>query len=154
MNTLETVEGALDTAQTELAGAEIALLEATARAGDARKEASRLEAAVAALRGESPPATPSNVPLHGADSDSKPDNGGSTPSRAANQELTAEEFDKDRKRRQRKREKEIQENNPLAHVKCAGCGELGSMVDTIQQAPSGATVRMMVCSCCNNQIMT
>ena len=148
------LDKSLHEAQNELTGAEIALLEATARAKEAREASLRLKAAVAALSGESPPATALNVPLHGADLDSKPNNGGSTPSRAAIQELTSEQFDAERKRRQRKREKEVQDNNPLAHLKCAGCGTLGTLVDTVTQAPSGAPVRMMVCSKCNNQVMT
>jgi hypothetical protein len=65
--------------------------------------------------------------------------------------MSQEEFDAARKRRQREREKEIQANNPLAHIRCAGCGTVGSTVEQMLQAPSGVPVRMMVCTQCNNQ---
>lgn len=146
MNPLD-VAAALDKslheAQNELAGAEIALLEATARAEEAREASLRLKAAVAALAGESPPATPPT----GEESPEVVEERGI-------QDLSPEEFDAQRKKKQRAREKELKDNNPLAHIKCAGCGVVGSMVDTITQAPSGATIRMMVCSSCNNQVMT
>ena len=146
MNPLD-VAAALDKslheAQNELAGAEIALLEATARAEEARDASLRLKAAVAALAGESPPATPPT----GEHSPEVVEERGI-------QDLSPEEFDAQRKKKQRAREKELKDNNPLAHIKCAGCGVVGDMVDTITQAPSGAPIRMMVCSKCNNQIMT
>ena len=146
MNQLD-VAAALDKslhdAQNELTGAEIALLEATARAEEARDASLRLKAAVAALSGESPPATPPT----GEHSPGVVEERGI-------QDLSPEEFDAQRKKKQRAREKELKDNNPLAHIKCAGCGVVGDMVDTITQAPSGAPIRMMVCSKCNNQIMT
>ena len=136
---------ASETAQSELAQAEIALIEATARQQDAYKEASKLQAAVAALKGEPPSAalTPST---EGAIE-------GKSSQRSETAQLSAEEFDKERKRRQRKRQKELDAENPLAHVKCSGCGVLGSLVETYLQAPSGAPVRMLVCSKCNNQLI-
>ena len=146
MNALDVgaaLDKSLHEAQNELAGAEIALLEATVRAEEARDASLRLKAAVAALSGESPPATPPT--------DEK--SPGVAEERGI-QDLSPEEFDAQRKKKQRSREKELRDNNPLAHIKCAGCGVVGSMVDTITQAPSGATIRMMVCSSCNNQVMT
>ena len=165
MNALD-VAAALDKslheAQNELAGAEIALLEATARAEEARDASLRLKAAVAALSGEPPPAADAprgeseNVIdfLDRTSGDGSSSADRSDKERAAAADMTPEEFDAQRKKRQRAREKELKDNNPLAHIKCAGCGVVGDMVDTITQAPSGATIRMMVCSSCNNQVMT
>ena len=153
MDALEGVESALDEAQTELTQAEIALIEATARAEEARKDASRLEAAVAALRGEPPPAV-NDTSESGIESDSNPDDEGSSPSRRPIQDLSPEEFDKQRKRKQRAREKEAQANNPLAHLKCTGCGLLGTLVPQMITTPGGATVQMLSCSSCGNQVIT
>ena len=150
---------ARDKVQTELAGAEIVLLEATANAGALREEARRLEAAVAVLSGEPPAAAPISVVAQEVEqlSDTQQVDG-SPPSRTTMQELSPEEFDAERKRTQRQRDKERKAeelaNNPLAHIKCSGCGRTGTMQDTVMQAPSGATVRMMVCYKCNNQVMT
>ena len=154
---------ARDRAQIELASAEIVLLEASAAAGTLREEVSRLEAAVLALKGQTPalaevaalsgvePPAPLQDTQIGAESTQSGD-------RAAAAELSPEEFDVERKRKQRvarKRQKEEElANNPLAHVKCSGCGRTGTMQDVLKQAPSGATVRMLVCYKCNNQVMT
>ena len=129
-NYVEALKKALDGAQIELQDAVKASIEASARAEKARTEHSRLEAAVAALEGRAEPAAPA---------------------KRADTELSAEEFDAERKRRQRKKDKKAQENNPLAHLRCAGCGSTGSMIENILQAPSGAPVRMLMCTSCNNQ---
>ena len=129
---------AQDTAQTELASAEIALAEATARAVAAREAAARLAAAVAALSGESPSAT---LEVISSENTPKEDT------------LTPKEFDAARKKRQRAKEKKDLENNPLAHIKCAGCGVTGHMADNTIQTKNGATVRMMVCGKCSNQVL-
>ena len=137
---LDSTQTALELAQSELAAAEIALIEASAKAETARESAARLESAVAALSGEPPPAAgkyESEVLRSRGDS-----------------ELSPEEFNKQRKQRQRARQKELDAQNPLAHVKCSGCGRKGKMQDTIIQAPSGASVRMMVCGSCGNQTMS
>ncbi len=144
---------ARDKAQAEFATAQVSLLEARARATEAESVALKLEAAVAALKGETPvePLTAVNVVtgvIHTAP-DSPP-----TAERAVAREISPEEFDKQRKQRQKKRQAEIDAANPLAHVRCGGCGVTGKMNDTIMQAASGATIRMMVCSGCNNQVMT
>ena len=160
MNPLD-VAAALDKslheAQNELAGAEIALLEATARAKEAREASLRLKAAVLALKGETP-AVPAEVAALSGESPpaTEPTATKRLPREEERglQDLSPEEFDAQRKKKQRRREKEVQDNNPLAHLKCAGCGTVGTLVDTVTQAPSGAPVRMMVCSKCNNQVMT
>ena len=140
---IEQMQEASESAQTELALADIALMEATARQQAAYEAASRLEAAVAALSGEKPRAV--EPPAQQAP-------------KGAIHDLSSEEFDAERLRKQKEREKarrkEEEENNPYFHVKCSGCGRTGTMQDTIQQAPSGATVRMMVCYKCNNQVMS
>jgi len=138
---------ARDKAQNELAQAEIALIEATAVAEGLREEAFKLEAAVAALTGAKPPAEPQTAVQ---DTQIAP---ADTP-KGDIHEMTPEQFDAERKRKQRAKEKAAQANNPLAHVKCGGCGTAGTLVDQMVQAPSGATIRMMTCTKCNNQIMT
>ena len=136
----------LERAQSELAEAEIALIEASAKAEVARDSAARLESAVAALSGDLPP----SVAPHSAQvayETAVAENRGVA-------DLTPEEFDKQRKKRQRAREKELEAQNPLAHIKCSGCGRKGKMTDSIIQAPSGASVRMMICGSCGNQSMS
>ena len=136
---LSTATEALDLAQSESAVAEIALIEASAKAETTRESVVRLEAAVAALSGELPSAAVETLTLTGT----KPVD-----------ELSPEEFDKQRKKRQKARKKELDAQNPLAHIKCSGCGEKGKLVDSIISAPSGAQVRMMICGGCGNQTMS
>lgn len=142
---LDALKQGLEAAQIELAQAEIALIEATARAESAREGHMRIEAAVAALSGEPPSAAfipqVSEVAVDGViDTDGKLSE-------------TPEEFDARRKRRQRQKQKEQDALNPFAAMKCGGCGEVGRMSETIIQAPSGAPVRMMVCAGCGNQLI-
>ncbi len=159
MEALEVLSNSLDAAQNELTGAEIALIEATARAEAAREAQARLKSAVAALSGEPPPAAApvavetvigvatAEDTLIGAEDTPIPSD------RTAAADMTPEEFDAERKRKQRLRKREEMANNPFAHIKCSGCGQMGTMADVIMQAPSGAPVRMMVCGSCNNQVM-
>jgi chromosome segregation ATPase len=100
---LEAAEEQLKSAQDELAAAQVAATEAVARREEAESGLRKLEAAVAALRGEPPPA------------------------------------------------KELEEQNPLAHVKCSGCGTKGSLAESYIQSPAGTPVRTLVCGKCNNQ---
>ena len=154
MEALESVQQSLDVAQTELKEAEIGLIEAKHRTDKAREGADRLRAAVAALRGEVA-SQPSRL---------KPDNSNiavlidqnvhetlASPERQAQADLTPEEFDKERKRRQRVKQKALDADNPFAQVKCSGCGVIGKMSQQTIQAPSGAPVRMMICGGCGNQ---
>ena len=69
------------------------------------------------------------------------------------QSMTPQQFDAHRLKQQRAAKKAEIAANPLGHMKCPGCGSVGDMHDTITTAPSGATVRMMACSKCNNQIL-
>ena len=135
----------LDAAQTALAEAEIALLEANAAATDLREKVRRLEAAVAALNGESP--------LRGDNPDRVPEEGNSGKERDPIEDMSPEEFDADRRRRQREKEKQRLANDPLAQIKCAGCGQNGVMAETYIQAPSGAPVKVLTCSSCGNQVL-
>ena len=141
---------ALQEAQTEKQVADIALMEATARAEVASDAATRLESAVAALEGTKVPSPPT------AACESKADI--IIDSNDERRNLSYEEFEADRKVRQRQAKRDAKKaaeaNNPYAHLKCNGCGRTGSLQDTVMRAPSGATVRMMVCSGCNNQIMS
>lgn len=139
----ESLENELDSAQNALAEAEIALLEANAAATDLREKVRRLEAAVAALNGTVSP--PPAAPL--------PEEGNPGKERDPREDMTPEEFDADRRKRQREREKEELANNPLAHVKCAGCGRKGTMHQAYIQAPSGAPVQVLTCNDCGNQVL-
>lgn len=157
MDALNTLREASEKSQTELVEAEIALAEASARAVGAREAYSRLETAVAVLSGEPPPAaTPQRIQEQPAGETVAPDTpgGNPTPGRERMADLSPEEFDKERKRKQRQRQKEEDANNPMAHVKCSGCGVAGKLSQQIIQAPSGAPVSMLICGGCNNQIMT
>jgi hypothetical protein len=147
---MEALDLALDAAQDELTQAELSLCEAKARAESARDSAGKLEAAVAALKGEAPSAL--NTP-QAITSEQTPQTQ-VDPGRASQADLSPEEFDKQRRQRQNAREREEQANNPLAHVKCSGCGTLGSMQEQMVQTPSGMPLRMLVCTKCNNQIMS
>lgn len=73
--------------------------------------------------------------------------------RADNAEMTQEQFANEQRRKRRESKKLEDANNPYANIACPGCGKLGSLFDSVIQAPSGAVVRMMVCGKCNNQIM-
>ena len=146
----------LQDAQSELASAEIALIEATARAEDAREAHARHEAASAALKGEIPVGPSAPEPrgddepitaymdrtgedtLHGSD-------------RAHNATLTPEEFDKERKQRQKARQQEEIDNNPHGKMKCPGCGVVGKMIENTLTTGGGGVVKMLVCGGCKNQ---
>lgn len=161
MEALKVLRQALDEAQNELESAELALLEAKARADGARDEQRRLAAAVAALSGEPPPAAieedmrvTTGVPVaHNHEVEGAEPSPATTSGREDTANMTPEEFDAYRKRKQRQRQKEEQENNPFAHIKCSGCGDEGTMNLVIKQAPSGMPVRMMTCSSCGNMTM-
>jgi len=120
---------ARDKAQSALAEAEIALIEATASAYALREEARRLDAAVAALSGEpSALIEPQEAPKGRIDAD-----------------LTPEEFDKARLKRQKAKKAELDANNPYANIKCTGCGRKGRISEAFTE--NGA--RMLVCRCGN-----
>ena len=154
-------------AQTELAHAELALIEATARADVAREASQRLEAACAALRGEipvGPPATvdkgwsegettplPEQLPSIPLSAPQEPGIPARTAEREAAAEMSPEEFDKERRRKQRKREKAEIANNPLGHLKCPGCGEVGHMTEQIITTEKGGVIKALVCGKCGNQ---
>ena len=147
---LDTLKEAAEKAQIALTAAEIVLLEARAAAETLREEAARLVAAVAALQGISTDAV--------AELSCKSPTATIVTFKGPMDNLTAieqtpEEFEKERKRKARAREKKEQENNPLAHIKCGGCGKAGKLVDTMITAPSGTPVRMLVCGGCGNQIL-
>lgn len=135
MEVLKSLEGALTEAQDELVSAEMALTEATARAEMARNEAAKLQAAVAALNGDEPPPATQKA------------------ERKPVSELSPEEFDAQRKKRQRKKRAEERANSPYAGMKCTGCGAEGTLVDSFITAPSGAPVKMISCTSCGNQII-
>lgn len=153
MDVKETLSNELDAAQSELAQAEILLLEAKADAESLREKTARLKAAVAALNGESPPtAAPSDRVKEQPVSETATGTPDGTP-HDPRDDMTPEEFDADRKRRQRAKEKAQKENNPLAHLKCTGCGQGGHMVEAFLASPSGVPVRMLVCGKCGNQVL-
>jgi len=149
---LEALKEALHTAQSELALADIALMEATAHQQVAFASATKLASAVAALSGEpSAPVDPLPLPKPMPTPEE-----GSTPDKSIH-EMTPEEFDAQRRRNQAQKRKEDEEwraqNDPLYHMKCTGCGLKGTLSQTVMTAPSGAQVSMKVCTKCNNQIM-
>lgn len=121
---------ALELAEHDNALAQLQYLEARNAAETAAKKLARLQAAVSALTGEVPSAPVAQEVERGP---SKSEADGSRPSR-------------------RSKRKEPS-NNPLAHLKCAGCGVAGQMAESYIQAPSGATVRMLICGSCRNQSM-
>ena len=49
--------------------------------------------------------------------------------------------------------KELPPDSPYGRVKCAGCGELGTMVPVRRGTRSGSSVELLVCRSCNNQAM-
>ena len=147
MELLEQAELTLQDAQDELADAEMAFMEATARVEKSREGTERLVSDVAGLKGVNPVGMVT-VPVEEYIATENP---ATSPERAAAAKQTPEEFDAARRRKKRAREKEEQANNPLAHIKCSGCGKVGSTVETIIEAPSGAPTRMMICNKCGNQ---
>jgi hypothetical protein len=140
---LEAAEEQLKSAQDELAAAQVAATEAVARREEAESGLRKLEAAVAALRGEPPPASPTDLPK----TTTEPIEG-NDPGKGV---LSPEEWEKEQNAKRRKREKELEEQNPLAHVKCSGCGTKGSLAESYIQSPAGTPVRSLVCNKCNNQ---
>jgi len=157
---MEALDLALDAAQTELAAAEIGLAEATARAATARDGQARLKAAVAALSGEPPAAAMGTIEIGGdgvartlpVDTSIVPETA-TQPGRQAAAEMSPEEFDALRKKKQRAKEKELIAQNPYGTVKCTGCGVAGKLQETLIQAPSGVPVKMLICGGCGNQVM-
>ena len=145
----------LEAAQTELALAEIALIEATARAEQAREAHARHTAASAALSGETPVGPPAQPPRE-ADEDiitylDRTET--QTPERAAAAELTPEQFDAQRKKKQKARRQEEIDENPYGTMKCPGCGIVGQMTENTMTTAGGGIVRMLVCGGCKNQQM-
>ena len=140
------LQKALDACQIELECAVKASLEASARAEKARDEHLRLKAAVAALSGE-PRAEPSAPVRENAENDTQGTQNGAKDT----QKLSPEEFDAQRLKKQRRKEKKRLENDPLAHIKCAGCGVAGSTVEQYIRTPAGGTMKVLACTKCNNQ---
>ena len=143
----------LEAAQTELASAEIAFIEASARVEAAREAAQRLEAATAALNGETPVGPPAKQGYLLKKEDYPPiaPPPAQSEERAASAALSPEEFDKERRRKQRKREKEQIANNPLGHLKCPGCGVTGKMSEQIVTTEKGGMIKALICGGCGNQ---
>jgi DNA-directed RNA polymerase subunit M/transcription elongation factor TFIIS len=123
-NLTEIAEKELDSAQIELQEASIAAIEAKARESAAETAVFRLKAAVAALSGEPPPAA--------------------IPQKA---EVAVEKYEAIPP----KKEVKPTPDNPLAHIKCTGCGQKGSMAEQYIQSTSGSPVRTLTCSKCGNQ---
>ena len=152
---LEALKEALHTAQSELALADIALMEATAHQQVAFASATKLASAVAALSGE-PSALQLTSPLTGEaiEATESQRRESQTPSI---HDMTPDEFNAQRKAKQAQKRREDDEwrsqNDPLYHMKCSGCGLTGTLAQTLMTAPSGQQVAMKVCTKCNNQIM-
>lgn len=146
------LEQGLEVAQKELASAEIGLIEAVARADEARANAARLQVAIAALRGEPIP----EQRRGGAEAACRahnPEDAGSSPAPASNQEVPSN--DEERAGRPlKKAPKKPKRTDPLADFKCRGCGEVGTTYENILATSAGGAVRMLVCSDCSNQTMT
>lgn len=68
--------------------------------------------------------------------------------------VTAPVNSSENKPRTTKKDKELPKDNPLAHIRCAGCGERGTMALADKQPPDGAGVRLLVCTHCGNQAIT
>ena len=119
---------ARDAAQSASAEADIALIEATASADALREEARKLSAAVAALSGE-----PSAL---------------IEPQRPETADLSPEEFEKARLKRQKAKEAEENANNPYSNLKCTGCGRKGRISEVFTENGT----RMLECRCGNQML--
>ncbi len=151
-NALDYLSLGLEAAQTELASAEVALIEATARAEVAREAAQRFEAASAALDGKTPVGPPAPI-LQVPEFTENVNNEPQSIARAAAAELTPEQFDAQRKKSQKARRQEEIDANPYGTHKCPGCGKIGGMVENTLTTAGGGIVRMLVCGGCKNQQM-
>ena len=172
MSIVEQIEQELQRAQVELVQADVAAIEVTTRLEAARSAVDKLTAAVLAMKGPTPDVPsevaamtgetlaeptaplPNNVGVDDS-SDSRVADDSATPApnhdRSATADMTEEEFDAYRQKRQRRRQKELDADNPLAQYKCGGCGMQGTSSYQIITAPSGAPVRLILCSACGNQ---
>lgn len=170
---LKALETELKSAQNELVQAETALVELTAAAETARESVSRLKTAVAVLSGESAPAEPPELPP----SSERSSTGGISESVSAARDVEnaqgegvgnrseatntvpgadatdaeIDEWERNRKKKLRQREKERMAENPLADIKCTGCGQKGHLQQSVIQAPSGMPLQAIVCTSCGNQ---
>jgi hypothetical protein len=153
MEMLDVLTKASDAAQIALAEAEVSLLEANARQQSASETAHKLSSAVAALRGEPPPASPKAVTVEEAPR-TKDVTSVVEHVVSISEDEERKEYERERKRKQRMRQKEIDAQNPYSQMPCTGCGKKGGMSQQIVQAPSGAALSMLICGNCGNQLMT
>lgn len=151
------LDTALNAAQAELESAELASVEASARAAKARDEVSRLKAAVAALNGESAPSEPPKEVTFDEVTPKEPPTTPNQPQATDTEEdIDAWEKERARKLREKKKQREAEEraSNPLYDIKCTGCGLTGVLNQTMIQAPSGIPLPAVVCSSCGNMLMS
>lgn len=151
----ELAEERLEEARESLAKSQIGLIEAKVLHEAARLTVVQLEGAVAALSLETlesevikveiepePPFDPPDGPLKTAEGKTRVD-----------PELSREEFEIERRKRQRKIEQKQIDDNPHGTLRCPGCGKTGYMTENIMTTKAGGTLRALVCGKCSNQQM-
>ena len=126
---------ARDAAQSASAEADIALIEATASADALREEARKLNAAVAALSGEPSAQIEPQAPKEAREG-------------RLDADLSPEEFEKARLKRQKAKEAEENANNPYSNLKCTGCGRKGRISEVFTENGT----RMLECRCGNQML--
>lgn len=128
----ETLKAELKETQALLGKEEVEFLELQAQLADRREAVRRLQAAVDALEGRLQPAQSGSSAVE-PPSDTR-EVAGSNPAPTTKQPSAPEPV------------------NPLAHLKCKGCGTTGSLQQAILQSSGGMPISMLSCTDCGNQM--
>jgi ribosomal protein S27E len=137
---LERIKEKLAEAKDVASTAQLAWTESEAAVMELQGEADAVEAALRALRGETPAVQPDSVPDSVA-----------TPSESpAPEEETGEEFEARMKRQARQQKKEKYAEGTYAGIKCSGCGTVGSLYDSVQTFKGGRMTPIIACHECGS----
>lgn len=128
----ETLRAELEQSEGTLVAKEAQLVELQADVAENRESVSRLRSALAALEGR--PQPDMRVSSEGERA-AHTREGAVAESASATRSKPAPEPD-----------------NPLAHLKCKGCGAQGTLRQQILQSSSGMPVNMLTCVDCGNQL--